>query len=262
MPTACTVSTIVSLGAAIAAGRGLSSAMAVTDVVSKSARTMLPNDRILLSSSLRAKRSNPRIRLWRDGLLRRFARNDGASRRHRLAEVVRDLVEEAGGRQPALVGADQEREVLGHVPVLDGGDAALLQRVGEFCQLRVVVALGAVREPARPGEDRGDRVGRGLLALLVLAVMPGHRAVRGLGLHGLAVGGQQHRGHQAERAVTLRHGVGLYVAVIVLAGPDIAAGPLQRRGDHVVDQPVLVGEALGFEFLLELAVVYVLEDVL
>ena len=71
--------------------------------------------------------------------------------------------------------------------------------------VRRVVELAAVVEAARPGEDRGDRVGRGRLALLVLAVVARHRAVRGLGLDRLAVGRQQHRGHQAERAEALRH---------------------------------------------------------
>ena len=78
------------------------------------------------------------------------------TRRHRLGEVVRDLVEEAGGGQPALVGADQKREVLGHVAVLDGRDADLLQRLGELRQLRVVVELGAVGE-ARASRRRSTR---------------------------------------------------------------------------------------------------------
>src|SRR6185312_5831427 len=84
-----------------------------------------------------------------------LARNDegrvfaeGGLRRHRLGEVVRDLVEEAGGGQPALVGADQEREVLGHVAFLDGGDADLFQLLGELRELRIIVELGAVREAA------------------------------------------------------------------------------------------------------------------
>ena len=124
------------------------------------------------------------------------------------------------------------------------------------------VELAAVGEAARPGEDRGDRVGRGLLALLVLAVVAGDRAVRGLGLDGLAVGRQQHRGHQAERAEALRHRVGLDVAVVVLAGPDEGAGPFQRRGHHVVDQAVLVGQAGGLELVLELGVEHLLEQVL
>ena len=51
--------------------------------------------------------------------------------------------------------------------------------------------------PPGPGEDRRDRVGRGLLAPLVLAVVAGDGAVGGLGLDGLAVGRHQHPRHQA-----------------------------------------------------------------
>src|SRR3546814_5946733 len=46
-----------------------------------------------------------------------------------------------------------------------------------------------------------------------------------LGLDGLAVGRHQHRGHQAERAETLGDGVGLHVAVVVLAGPHEGTRP-------------------------------------
>ena len=119
-----------------------------------------------------------------------------------------------------------------------------------------------MREAARPGEDRGDRVGRGLLALLVLAIVARHGAVRGFRLHGLAVRRHQHRGHQAERAEALRHDVGLHVAIVVLAGPDIAARPFQRGRHHVVDQAVLVGELLLVELGLELLVEHLLEQVL
>src|SRR4051794_1714407 len=96
--------------------------------------------------------------------------------RHRLCQVRVDLVEERCRREPFLLGADEEREVLGHLAGLDRVDAHPLQRGREFRKLRVIVELGAVREAARPGEDRGHRVGRGLLALLVLAVVAGHRA--------------------------------------------------------------------------------------
>src|SRR5215831_4319852 len=61
-----------------------------------------------------------------------------ALRRHRLLEVVVDPVEEADGREPFLVGADQQREVLGHVAGLDGVDADLLERRGELREIRVV----------------------------------------------------------------------------------------------------------------------------
>ena len=114
----------------------------------------------------------------------------------------------------------------------------------------------------RPGENRGDGVGGGLLTALMLAIVAGHGAVGGLGLHGLAVRRQQHRGHQAERTVALRHRVRLHVAVVVLAGPDEAARPLQRRGDHVVDQAVFVGDARRLEFVGELGLEHGLEDVL
>src|SRR5690606_39719444 len=54
---------------------------------------------------------------------------------HRLLQVLIDLVEEAGGRQPLLVGADEEGEVLRHEAGFDGVDADLLERVGEALEL-------------------------------------------------------------------------------------------------------------------------------
>src|SRR3546814_3548269 len=59
-----------------------------------------------------------------------------------------------------------------------------------------------------------------------------------------------------------RSRVGRHVAVIVLTGPDEAAGPFQRRRDHVVDQAMLVGQALRLELRGELLVEDLLEDVL
>ena len=94
----------------------------------------------------------------------------------------------------------------------------------------------------------------------MLTVVARHGAVGGFGFNDLAVGRQQHRGHQAERAEALRHDVGLHIAVVVLAGPDVAARPLQRGSDHVVDQAVLVGDLLGGELVLELLVEDLLEQ--
>ena len=92
--------------------------------------------------------------------------------------------------------------------------------------------------------------------------MAGDGAVGGLGLHGLAVRGQEDRGHQTQRAEALGNLVGLDVAIVVLAGPDEAAVPLQGRGDHVVDQAVLVGQARLLVLGGELGLVDLGEDVL
>jgi len=86
--------------------------------------------------------------------------------------------------------------------------------------------------------------------------------VRRLRLDGLAIGRHEHARHEAKRTEALRDGVGLNVAVVVLARPDVSTLPLHGRGDHVVDQPVLVGDASGLELLLVLGVEHLLEDVL
>ena len=117
-------------------------------------------------------------------------------------------------------------------------------------------------ETACPGKDRGHGVGRGLAALLVLAVVARNGAVRGLGLAGLAVRRHEHGGHEAERAEALRRRVGLHVAVVVLAGPDVTARPLEGCRHHVVDQAVLVRELALVELGLEFRVEHFLEDVL
>ena len=128
--------------------------------------------------------------------------------------------------------------------------------------LRGVIQLGAMLQAARPRENRRDRVGRRGLALLVLAEVASDGAVCGLRLDGLAVRGHQDRRHQPQRAVTLGDRVGLDVAVVVLARPHVAALPLQAGGHHVIDQPVLVGQALLVELLLVLLVEDALELVL
>src|SRR5947209_1502301 len=90
-----------------------------------------------------------------------------ARSRHRLLQVLIDLVEETGGGEPFLIGAHEQREVLGHKARLDGADRDFLQGRSEFRELGVVVEFGAMRGPARPGEYPGDRLGGGRLAPLV-----------------------------------------------------------------------------------------------
>src|SRR5215218_9892478 len=71
----------------------------------------------------------------------------GTLRRHSLFQVLVDLVEEPGRREPFLLRADQEREVLGHEAGFDRVDGNLLKRGGEFCELRILVEFRPVREP-------------------------------------------------------------------------------------------------------------------
>ena len=96
----------------------------------------------------------------------------------------------------------------------------------------------------------------------MLAVVPRDRAVGRLGLDRLPIGCHEHARHQAERAEALGHDIALHVAVVVLAGPDVAALPLERGGDHVVDQAMLVGDAFRGKLSLELGIEDLLEDVL
>lgn len=65
-----------------------------------------------------------------------------------------------------------------------------------------------------------------------------------------------------QRTETLSNGVGLHVAVVVLAGPDEATVGFHSVSDHIVDQTVLVHDARGFELRLVFSVVDDLENVL
>src|SRR5262249_51878311 len=182
-PSAWSVTTALSPGAAIAAGTCADAAL-VNNEPTMPRNKLAVRMRCLLSPVLACRHS-----------------------RHRLLEVLVHLVEKAGGREPFLIGADEQREVLGHEAGLDRADGDLLQDRGEFRERGVIIELGAMREPPCPGEDRCDRIGRGLLALLVLAVVARHRAVCRLRFDHLAVRRHEHRRHQPERAVALRHGV-------------------------------------------------------
>lgn len=116
---------------------------------------------------------------------------------------------------PASLAARQG-QILGHDAVhVDGVNAGLLEALGKGHQLGGVVELAALDEAAGPGEDGGDGVGGGLAALLVLTVVAGDGAVGGFGLKGLAVRGDEDRGHEAEGAKALGDNVGLDVTVVV-----------------------------------------------
>ena len=138
----------------------------------------------------------------------------------------------------SLAGANQEREIFVMYQFRPYSTQTRFERRGEARQVRVVVKLGAVGQPQSRRRSKRWRWSRSLLALLVLAVVARDRAVGGLGLDGAAVRRHQHGGHQAKRAKALRYGVRLHVAVVVLARPDVAAGPLRRRGSAgVISSP-------------------------
>src|SRR5680860_1189486 len=85
---------------------------------------------------------------------------------------VEGIKELFGGKEGLVLAAlarDELGEVLGHASVLDGLDADPLEGFGELGDGRGVVEFTAVLESAGPGEDRRDRIGRGGVALLMLA---------------------------------------------------------------------------------------------
>ena len=86
-------------------------------------------------------------------------------------------------------------------------------------------------------------------------------AMRGFGLHDFAVGAQQNRGHQPQRPIPLSHNIGLNIAVIVLTRPDKAASIAQSLSDHIVNQAMLVEQALFLKILLEFLLVDGLEQI-
>src|SRR5690242_9892889 len=68
--------------------------------------------------------------------------------------------------------ATSKREILGHDAVnIDGVNASLLELLGKDDKLGSVVKLTTLGETLCPGVDGGNGVGRGLVALLVLAVV-------------------------------------------------------------------------------------------
>ena len=85
--------------------------------------------------------------------------------------------------------------------------------------------------------------------------------MRGLGFHGLPIGRHQNGGHQTQRAEALRHGVGLHVAIIVLAGPDKATISLDHLSNNIVDQSVLVVQALRLHLVKVLLAVNAFKSV-
>lgn len=122
----------------------------------------------------------------------------------------------------ALLLAAGKSKVLGHDGLLvDNVDTGALELLGELDNVGGVVELTTADQTTGPGEDGGNRVGRGLTALLVLAVVASDGTVGSLGLESQTVRGGEGRGHQTQRAETLGDNVGLDVTVVVCSKLEI-----------------------------------------
>ena len=87
-------------------------------------------------------------------------------------------------------------------------------------------------------------------------------AVCCLGFNGFPIRRQKHGCHQTKRAKALRDGVRLYIAVVVLTGPDKTAFPLKGASNHIVDQAVLIGDARVGIFVFEFSLIGFFEQIL
>lgn len=122
------------------------------------------------------------------------------------------------GRDPrlAVLAATGEGKILGHDALLvDDVNAGALELLSKDNDFRRVVELATADETTGPGKDRGNGIGGGLTALLVLTVVAGDRAVGSLGLEGRTVRGGKSGGHETERAEALGDNVGLNITVVV-----------------------------------------------
>ena len=170
---------------------------------------------------------------------------------------------------------DGKRQVLGHDSVLfNNFHARRLEVLCEQAQGVVVVEFGTVQEPTSPCEDGGDRVRARLIALLVLAVVPGNsacnekdlapatcsvcvvkrRTMCGFALNDQPIRRQQLARHHPETSKALREDVALYISVVVLGRPYEFTRGLDGLCDHVVDESMLVVNVEGLELGLVLAI--------
>lgn len=121
-----------------------------------------------------------------------------------------------GGIVLALRLASGKGKILGHDTVnVDGVNASLLKALGEGNDIGGVVELTTLDETTGPGEDGSNGVGGGLVTLLVLTVVASDGAVGSLRLEGLAIGCDEDRGHETERAEALGDNVRLDITIVV-----------------------------------------------
>lgn len=133
---------------------------------------------------------------------------------HATLNSVEVLV--GGDIVPTASLATGKGKILGHDTInIDRVNAGLFEALGEGDNLGLVVELATLDETTGPGEDGGNGVGGGLVALLVLTVVASDGAVGSLRLEALAVGGDEDRGHETKGAEALSDNVGLDITVVV-----------------------------------------------
>lgn len=116
----------------------------------------------------------------------------------------------------ALRLASGKGKILGHDTVnIDSVNASLLKALSKGDNLRGVVELATLDETTGPGEDGGNGVGGGLVALLMLTVVASDSTVGSLRLESLAIRGDENGGHETKRAEALSDNVGLDITVVV-----------------------------------------------
>ena len=142
-----------------------------------------------------------------------------------LCQILVEGVLETLGIEPRLVRSDEHGQILGHLSAFDGGDDDLLQSFGGNGLTSGVLSRSArCFEP--PVHAKMEAIG------LVEVFRPsasgdngGSRCRAVFGFDGLPSGSSARRS-LGQGAESLCDGVGLHVAIVVLASPDIAAMPL------------------------------------
>lgn len=115
----------------------------------------------------------------------------------------------------ALLAHSQSKILCHDSLVVNNVNTCLLKALSELDDLWGAVELTTLGQTTGPGEDGGDWVGGGWVALLVLAEMASDGTVGSLSFESLSVWGDKDGGHKTERAETLGDDVGLNVTIVV-----------------------------------------------
>jgi hypothetical protein len=184
-----------------------------------------------------------------------------------LLESNIDLIHEFLSDYEVLVKLDvpivkgEDGQVLGEDASLYGLNYGLFESVAEKCKIFVVVELCSVLKTSCPSVDRGDWVSRGSLSLLILSVVSGDCSMSSFSFQ-YVVGVKKDRGHESEGTKSLSDNIGLYITIVVLAGPDDSSITLECLSNHIIDKSVLVVDSLGNKLILELLLVSFFKNVL